>query len=165
MHQSIDWPQNKAELYPLLRQQLEALVEGCPPISAMANASALLWEALPDINWAGFYVLRENVLHLGPFQGKTACVMIPMGRGVCGTAARTRELQLVPDVELFPGHIACDSASRSEIVLPIISKGTLMGVLDIDAPVTARFDQEDAAGLTALVRILAEKIDWSNGLL
>ena len=165
MHQHIDWPQEKAALYPLLARQLTALVEGCPPVSALSNAAALLWEALPEINWAGFYLLKENRLYLGPFQGKSACVMIPVGRGVCGTAAATQELQLVPDVELFPGHIACDSASRSEIVVPLIADGHLLGVMDIDAPVPARFDAEDALGLNVLADILTTKVDWSNGLL
>ena len=165
MHQTIDWPLEKAELYPLLTRQLEALVEDCPPVSALANAASLLWEALPDINWAGFYLIKDEVLHLGPFHGKTACVMIPMGRGVCGTAAATLELQLVPDVEFFPGHIACDSASRSEIVVPMLKEGRLLGVLDIDAPIAARFDQTDAEGLSGIVRVLTECVDWSQGLL
>lgn len=165
MHQKIDWPREKAELYPLLTRQLSALVEGCAPVSALSNASALLWEALPDINWAGFYLLRGDVLHLGPFQGKTACVTIPVGRGVCGAAAATRQLQLVPDVELFPGHIACDSASRSEIVVPLMAEGKLLGVLDIDAPIPARFDEADAKGLSAIAGILTSQLDWSHGLL
>lgn len=174
MHQAIDWPVSKAALYPLLTRQTAALVAGCPPVSAMANAAALLWEALPDINWAGFYLLKEgkgdkgatgDALHLGPFQGKTACVMIPLGRGVCGTAAATRELQLVPDVERFPGHIACDSASRSEVVVPMLRDGRLLGVLDIDAPIPARFDQADAEGLRSIVQVLTDCVDWSEGLL
>lgn len=165
MHQYINWPTEKGKLYPLLAQQLSALIAGCPPISALANMSSLLWEALPDINWAGFYLNKKNTLHLGPFQGKTACVEIPFGRGVCGTAAITGKLQLVPDVELFPGHIACDSASRSEIVLPMVANGQLCGVLDIDAPIASRFDQDDADGLSALVHILVTEVDWSNGLL
>lgn len=165
MHQMIQWPRAKDELYPLLCRQLSALVAGCPPVSALSNAAALIWEALPDINWSGFYLLKGDVLHLGPFQGKTACVVIPMGRGVCGTAAATRKLQLVPDVELFPGHIACDSASRSEIVVPMMADGHLLGVLDIDAPVAARFDEADAEGLSALVQILTSEIDWQQGLL
>lgn len=165
MHQTIDWPRDKSALYALLTRQTASLVEGCPPVSAMANAASLLWEALPDINWAGFYLLKDDVLYLGPFHGKTACVMIPVGRGVCGTAAAERQLQLVPDVELFPGHIACDSASRSEIVVPIIVGDRLVGVLDIDAPVKARFDVADANGLQEIVRILTQVIDWSNGLL
>lgn len=165
MHQSIDWPREKAALYPLLNRQLSALVEGCPPVSALANAASLLWEALPDINWAGFYLLKGDMLHLGPFHGKTACVMIPLGLGVCGTAAQSRELQLVPDVELFPGHIACDSASLSEIVVPMMADGRLLGVLDIDAPIPARFDEADAKGLSGVVRVLTEQVDWSQGLL
>lgn len=165
MHQTIAWPADKAEMYQLLAKQLSALVEGCPPVSALANAAALLWEALPDINWSGFYLLRGNTLHLGPFQGKTACVMIPLGRGVCGTAAASREIQLVPDVELFPGHIACDSASRSEIVVPMIKNNELLGVLDIDAPIVSRFDKQDASGLCECVRILTEQVDWTAGLL
>lgn len=165
MHQTITWPADKAELYPLLARQLSALVDGCPPVSALANAAGLLWEALPDINWAGFYLLKGNMLHLGPFQGKTACVMIPVGRGVCGTAAAAREIQLVPDVELFPGHIACDSASRSEIVVPLVHDGMILGVLDIDAPIVSRFDAEDAAGLLEFARILTEQVEWSAGLL
>ena len=165
MHQAIDWPSSKAEMYPLLKRQMSALTEGCPPLSALSNAAALLWEALPDINWSGFYLLKGDTLHLGPFQGKTACTLIPVGRGVCGTAAASRELQLVPDVELFPGHIACDSASRSEIVIPLICNGQLLGVMDIDAPIPARFDAEDAAGLNGIARILCEEVDWSSGLL
>lgn len=165
MHQKIQWPQDKAELYPLLQKQLAALIDGCPPVSALSNAAALMWDALSDINWAGFYLLKGNVLHLGPFQGKTACVAIPVGRGVCGTAAETREIQLVPDVELFPGHIACDSASRSEIVVPLMLKEQLIGVMDIDAPIPARFDEADAEGLHKLAETLMQQIDWTNGLL
>lgn len=165
MHQTIDWPKEKASLYSLLIKQAAALVEGCPPVSALSNTAALLWEALPDINWSGFYLLRDDMLHLGPFQGKTACVAIPVGRGVCGTAAATRELQLVPDVMLFPGHIACDSASRSEIVVPMIQGDKLLGVLDIDAPIPSRFDEADAAGLAGVVEVLMNQVDWSRGLL
>ena len=165
MHTSIDWPLEKPILYSLLSQQLSSLISGCPPVSALSNAAALLWEALPDINWAGFYLLKEDKLHLGPFQGKAACVEIPVGRGVCGTAAQACQLQLVPDVELFPGHIACDSASRSEIVIPMLLQDRLLGVLDIDAPIHSRFDQADAAGLSDLVHILTSEIDWSSGLL
>lgn len=165
MHQETLWPADKASLYPLLLSQAEALVDGCPPVSALSNVAALLWEALPDVNWTGFYLLRGDTLYLGPFQGKTACVMIPVGRGVCGTAAATRELQLVPDVELFPGHIACDSASRSEIVVPLMQGDQLLGVLDIDAPIVNRFDVADANGLSAIARILTTRVDWSAGLL
>lgn len=164
MHQSVSWPQEKAALYDLLPRQLSALTVDCPPVSVLANAAALLWEAMPDINWAGFYLLKGDRLHLGPFQGKIACTQIPLGRGVCGTAASTRQLQLVPDVEQFPGHIACDSASRSEIVIPIVWHEKLIGVLDIDAPILARFDKEDARGLSSFVNILTEQLDWSKGI-
>lgn len=165
MHQTILWPQDKASLYHLLCRQLSSLVEGCPPVSALSNAAALLWDALPDINWSGFYLRKGSTLYLGPFQGKTACVMIPIGRGVCGTAVSEESLQLVPDVEQFPGHIACDSASRSEIVVPMVLNGKIIGVLDIDAPITNRFNEADAEGLTAFVRILMEQVDWQQGLL
>lgn len=165
MHQEISWPTEKCALYELLASQAKTLSDGCPPISALSNVASLLWEALPDINWAGFYLLKGDTLYLGPFQGKTACVMIPVGRGVCGTAAATRQLQLVPDVEQFPGHIACDSASRSEIVIPLLRNGKLLGVMDIDAPIPARFDELDAQGLTAVAATLMTIVDWSSGLL
>lgn len=165
MHQEILWPTDKQALYVLLEQQLNALVEGCPPVSALANAAALLWDAMHDINWAGFYLRKEDMLHLGPFQGKTACTMISLGRGVCGTAAAARTTQLVPDVHQFPGHIACDSASNSEVVIPLIKDDTLLGVLDIDSPILARFDAEDAKGLEKLCTVLMNDVDWSNGLL
>ena len=113
MHQEILFPHEKTALYPLLAQQIAALAEDSQPLSTLANASALLYEALPDINWAGFYLASGDMLHLGPFQGRTACTQIPFGRGVCGTAAATRQVQVVPDVERFPGHIACDSASTA----------------------------------------------------
>lgn len=165
MHQEICWPTDKRELYTFLEKQLTSLVEGCPPVSALANAAALLWEALDDINWAGFYLLKEDALHLGPFQGKTACTYIPLGRGVCGTAAQTRQIQLVKDVHQFPGHIACDSASNSEIVLPLIKDNVLHGVMDIDAPIFSRFDENDAEGLRRLCDILIYNVNWTNGLL
>ncbi len=165
MHQDVNWPSNQDELYALLEKQLSALVEDCPPISALSNAAALLWDALADINWAGFYLLKGNALHLGPFQGKTACTYIPVGRGVCGTAAETRQIQLVKDVHQFPGHIACDSASNSEIVLPLIKDGALLGVMDIDSPQFSRFDEADAEGLNRLGNVLMEQVNWSNGLL
>lgn len=165
MHQDVSWPSDKHECYALLEKQLASLVEDCPPISALSNAAALLWDALIDINWAGFYLLKGNALHLGPFQGKTACTFIPLGRGVCGTAAATRQIQLVEDVHRFPGHIACDSASNSEIVLPLIRDGILLGVMDIDSPLFSRFDEADASGLEKLCSILTEQVDWSNGLL
>ena len=151
----IDWPTDKAELYALLIKQADALAEETP-LPSLCNLSALLWDALRDINWCGFYLLRGDTLILGPFQGKIACTYIPMGRGVCGTAAATRELQLVPDVHLFPGHIACDSASQSEIVLPMIKDGELLGVLDIDSPIKNRFTEADKEGLEAFVSILEQ---------
>ncbi len=165
MHQDVQWPRDKVSLYPLLKDQLSALSAGCPPVSALSNAAALLWDAMTDINWAGFYLLKSDALHLGPFQGKTACTFIPVGRGVCGTAAATRQVQLVKDVHQFPGHIACDSASNSEIVLPLLRNGELLGVMDIDAPSFNRFDEEDAAGLQALCDVLTNDVDWSHGLL
>ncbi len=165
MHQETIWPTEKTALYRLMASQLEALVADCPPVSALSNAAALLWDALVDINWAGFYLLKGDMLHLGPFQGKTACTLIPVGRGVCGTAAATRKIQLVKDVHQFPGHIACDSASNSEIVLPLIKDDVLLGVMDIDAPIFARFDEEDAKGLAHLCDILVNQVDWTNGLL
>ena len=162
MHQETNWPTDKQSLYDLMAKQLTALVEGCPPISALSNAAALLWEALEEINWAGFYLLKGDTLYLGPFQGKTACTLIPVGRGVCGTAAATREIQLVKDVHQFPGHIACDSASNSEIVLPLIKDGVLLGVMDIDAPIFNRFEQCDADGLNTLCNILTSTVDWTS---
>ena len=165
MHQETIWPQDQEALYSLMTSQLEALVADCPPISALANAAALIWDALTDINWAGFYLLKENMLHLGPFQGKTACTLIPVGRGVCGAAAAAREIQLVPDVHQFPGHIACDSASNSEIVLPLIKDGRLLGVMDIDSPRFARFDRVDANGLNRICDVLTRAVNWSQGLL
>lgn len=165
MHQDIQWPTSKESLYPLLEKQLSALVEDCPPVSALANAAALLWEALSDINWVGFYLLKQDTLYLGPFQGKTACTMIPVGKGVCGTAAATRSIQLVKDVHAFPGHIACDSSSNSEIVLPLIKDGHLLGVMDIDAPIFHRFDQQDAKGLQSLCDVLVTQVNWASRLI
>ena len=146
---------NHSTNYQLLTQELTALVDGVPYLIAnLSNASALLWQHLPDINWAGFYVMEEGALVLGPFQGKPACIRIPVGRGVCGTAVAEDAVQLVPDVHLFPGHIACDGASNSEIVLPIHKDGQVWGVLDIDSPNLARFTAEDQTGLEAVVKIL-----------
>lgn len=164
MYQETQWPQEKSELYHLLEMQMTALVADCPPVSALANAAALLWQALEDINWAGFYLLKGDTLLLGPFQGKPACTAIPLGKGVCGTAAASRQIQLVPDVHQFPGHIACDSASSAEIVLPMIKDGNLLGVLDIDSPVRNRFDEKDAEGLKQLCTILLEQVNWDNGI-
>ena len=150
----------KAELYSTLAAQLRSLIADEPDaIANMANCAALLYHSLPDVNWAGFYLLKEDTLVLGPFQGLPACVRIPMGRGVCGTAAETRRTLRVPNVDEFPGHIACDSASRSEIVLPLIANdGALIGVLDIDSPTLSRFDEDDQTGLEELARLLAPKL-------
>ena len=146
---------NRTVNYELLLAQLKALTEDVPyEIANLSNASALLWETLPDINWAGFYKMVEGALVLYPFQGKPACIRIPVGRGVCGTAVAENATQLVPDVHLFPGHIACDCASNSEIVVPIRKNGEIIGVLDIDSPEKNRFTEEDQAGLEAFVSIL-----------
>ena len=143
--------------YIMLCKQLAALTEGCPhTISNLANASALLWQSLTDLNWAGFYLLQKDLLILGPFQGKPACIEIPVGKGVCGTAAATLQTQLVPDVHQFPGHIACDSASNSEIVVPIYKDGSLFGVLDLDSPLFNRFSEEDRNGLEQFVNQLEQ---------
>lgn len=157
------YPEKKPELYELLKSRLKALTEGeTHVIPNLANASALIYEALPSVNWAGFYLMHDGSLLLGPFQGKTACVRIPAGKGVCGTAVAENRTQLVPDVHLFPGHIACDSASRSEIVIPIRFEGKVVGVLDIDSPVLGRFDEEDRAGLEELAEILEAACDWRD---
>ncbi|WP_294217609.1 GAF domain-containing protein [uncultured Sphingomonas sp.] len=150
---------SKADLYRDLLGALDALTADEPDaIANMANAAALVWQYLPDLNWAGFYRMVGGELVLGPFQGKAACIRIPLGKGVCGTAAATRETQLVEDVHAFPGHIACDAASRSELVVPIVHDGRLIGVLDLDSPEPARFDAEDAAGCEALCARLAARI-------
>jgi L-methionine (R)-S-oxide reductase len=150
----------KAAAYRELQQQLAALFAGeRNGLANAANMSALLYEALPNLNWVGFYFLQAGELVLGPFQGKVACVRIALGRGVCGTAAERRETVIVPDVNAFPGHIACDAASRSEIVIPLIKDGRLLGVLDIDSPQIARFDQEDGAGLSAAAALLVQSSD------
>ena len=149
------YPTAAEELYPLLKEQLQSLVAGVPyPIANLANASALLGQALADINWVGFYLCQDGKLVLGPFQGKTACIEIPFGRGVCGTAVAQDEIQLVVDVHQFPGHIACDSASNSEIVIPLHKDGKVAAVLDIDSPLVGRFNQADKAGLELLVPVL-----------
>ncbi|MBR7041624.1 MAG: GAF domain-containing protein [Clostridia bacterium] len=141
--------------YRLISEQVRALAEESrDPIPVMANVSALLYESMADVNWAGFYLVKGECLLLRPFQGKVACVKINKGRGVCGTAWKEDKTQLVPDVHLFPGHIACDSASRSEIVVPIHAGGEVIGVLDIDSPLPARFTEADKAGLTQLVETI-----------
>ncbi len=149
----------KSVNYEHLCRALESLTEGVPyPIANLANASALLWQELPQINWAGFYSMEEGKLVLGPFQGKPACIVIPVGRGVCGTAVAEDRTQLVYDVHEFPGHIACDSASNSEIVVPIHVNGRIWGVLDIDSPVLGRFTEKDRAGLETVVKILEKSL-------
>ena len=141
--------------YRILCEQMRALLEGIPhPIANLANASALLWQSLPDLNWAGFYLLEGITLVLGPFQGKTACIEIPLGRGVCGTAAAEDRTLLVSDVHCFQGHIACDSASNSEIVIPLHKDGKVVGVLDLDSPSKNRFTEADRIGLEAVAAVL-----------
>jgi GAF domain-containing protein len=150
---------SKADLYRDLLSALDGLTAGEPDaIANMANAAALLWEYLPDLNWAGFYRNVNGELVLGPFQGKAACIRIPFGAGVCGTAAATRASQLVEDVNAFPGHIACDAASASELVVPILVEGELVGVLDLDSPDRGRFDAEDQAGCERLMALLGPRL-------
>lgn len=150
---------DKGKLYRDLGQALDALTEGeSDAVANMANAAALIWQYLPDLNWAGFYRVVGEGLVLGPFQGKPACIRIAFGAGVCGVAAATRQAQCVADVHAFPGHIACDADSRSELVVPIIFGDALLGVLDLDSPTPARFDEADLAGCTALMALLAPRI-------
>lgn len=145
--------------YKSLCAGLRALIEGVPhKVANLANASALLWTALDDINWAGFYLMENGKLVLGPFQGKTACIEIGVGRGVCGTAVAQRSTLVVPDVHKFPGHIACDGASNSEIVIPLMGGGEVVGVLDIDSPIFDRFSEADRRGLEEFASILSELI-------
>ena len=154
---------SKRDSYRELNQQLAALLaDERDGLANCANLAALFFQALPDLNWCGFYCLRGQELVLGPFQGKVACVRIALGRGVCGTAAAERQTIVVPDVHAFPGHIACDAASRSEIVLPLLHDNRLFGVLDLDSPREARFDQDDADGLSAAVRLLLAHSDLSR---
>jgi len=150
---------SKADLYRDLLAALDALTAGEPDaVANMANAAALVWQYLPDLNWAGFYRLVDGELVLGPFQGKPACIRIAIGSGVCGTAAAARATQVVADVHAFPGHIACDAASRSELVVPLLNGDTVLGVLDLDSPEPGRFDSDDAAGCEALAALLAGRI-------
>jgi L-methionine (R)-S-oxide reductase len=145
----------KRALYDEMAAQLAALLSGeSDPIANAANTAALVYHGLSDLTWAGFYFRRDDELVLGPFQGKPACVRIPWGQGVCGTAAARGTAVIVPDVHQFPGHIACDPASRSELVVPLVRAGEVTGVLDLDSPVLARFDEEDRAGVERLVAIL-----------
>ena len=151
--------EDKASLYRELIEAADALTAGEPdPIANMANVAALLFEALPDLNWAGFYRNLGGELVLGPFQGRPACIRIPFGKGVCGTSAAARAPLLVDDVLAFPGHIACDAASRSELVVPILIEGGLAGVLDLDSPSPARFDHEDEAGCVKLIQRLSGRL-------
>lgn len=145
--------------YNMLIQQLSALIEGVPYETAnLANASALLWQTLPELNWAGFYKMTDGALVLGPFQGKPACIRIPVGKGVCGTAAAERKTQRIENVHEFPGHIACDGASNSEIVVPLFKDGAVWGVLDLDSPRFSRFTPEDQAGLEAFASALEKQL-------
>ena len=158
---AFDLSKPKRERYSDAAQAVKALLDGEPdPVANLANASALLAAALDRINWCGFYLVKDGELVLGPFQGKTACVRIAIGKGVCGTAAARQETLVVPDVHAFPGHIACDAASRSEIVVPIVEGGRLRGVLDVDSPAIGRFDEEDRTGLEAFVGALVPLVDW-----
>ncbi|MCC6124739.1 MAG: GAF domain-containing protein [Pirellulales bacterium] len=157
-------PADKPRLYRLLESQLRGLLEGETDVIAnTANMAALLYHALPDLNWAGFYFLRGNELVLGPFQGRPACVRIPLGRGVCGTAAQTRKTLVVENVHEFPGHIACDAASNSEIVVPLVQNESLLGVLDLDSPILGRFDEADRSGLEKLVAVLEAHLSPPSG--
>ena len=145
--------------YKLLTEQMKAIAEDEKWfVPVMSNASAILYDNMEDLNWAGFYIMRDGALVLGPFQGKVACINIPVGKGVCGTAVAKDETQLVEDVHQFPGHIACDSASNSEIVVPIHKDGEVVAVLDIDSPKLARFNQDDKAGLEEFVKAIEEVI-------
>ncbi len=151
----------KPELYEELARQLEGLLHGeSDTIANLANASALIFQSLPDLNWAGFYLMKDGGLVLGPFQGRTACVRIAVGKGVCGTAVAEARTQLVPDVHAFPGHIACDAASRSEVVVPLIVGGEVKGVLDLDSPNAARFDEVDAEGCERFVEVLLRHVTF-----
>src|SRR5918998_660994 len=150
---------DKKEMYRQLCAAADALTDGEPDaIANMANVAALLWDALPELNWAGFYRNVDGELVLGPFQGRAACIRIPFGKGVCGAAAATREVQCVDDVHAFPGHIACDAASASELVVPLVHEGELLGVIDLDSPRTARFDAADVEGCLELARLLAPRL-------
>ncbi|MEA3173926.1 MAG: L-methionine (R)-S-oxide reductase [Gammaproteobacteria bacterium] len=153
----------KSAAYAEIHAQLQGVFSNEPNgLANAANMAALLYQALPDLNWAGFYFLQEGELILGPFQGKVACVRIAMGSGVCGTAAERRQTLVVKDVHAFPGHIACDVASESEIVVPLIKDGRLLGVLDLDSPTLARFDDEDRAGLETAAQLLLQASDLSR---
>ena len=154
-------PDAKRASYDLLAAQVRAVLEGERDwLANLAQFSALVYQSVPHLNWAGFYMARGEQLVVGPFQGKVACVRIPFTRGVCGACASTRQIQLVEDVHAFPGHIACDSASNSELVLPVLAGDRLVAVFDLDSPLTARFDAEDSRGFAAAVAVLAAGTDW-----
>lgn len=158
-----DYPRDREARYALLLEQARALTDGIThPIANLANLAALLWQGLEDINWCGFYLMDGGALMLGPFCGLPACIRIPLGRGVCGTAAAKNEVQLVPDVHAFPGHIACDSASNSEIVLPVHANGRVVGVLDIDSPTIGRFCETDREFLLKLVDLVETRCNFSH---
>jgi L-methionine (R)-S-oxide reductase len=151
---------SKSDLYRDLLAACDAVTADEPDaIANMANVASLLWQYLPDLNWAGFYRNVGDELVLGPFQGKAACIRIPFGKGVCGAAAATRETQLVADVHAFPGHIACDAASRAELVVPIVSGDRVVAVIDLDSPEPSRFDEEDAAGIEQIARLLTDRVN------
>ncbi|MEY3703701.1 MAG: hypothetical protein RLZZ561_1321 [Pseudomonadota bacterium] len=150
---------SKTALYADLLSAIDAITHDEPDaIANMANVAALIWDAVPDLNWAGFYRLLGDTLILGPFQGKAACIRIPIGKGVCGAAAESQTTQLVRDVHAFPGHIACDAASQSELVVPILFQGRLIAVLDLDSPRPARFDEEDQRGFEAICALIAPRL-------
>jgi len=156
---SIDTNAPKSEMYRELVKSADALTNGeTDGVANMSNIAALLWEFLPDVNWTGFYRVLDGELVLGPFQGKAACIRIPFGRGVCGAAAQTGETQLVEDVHAFPGHIACDANSASELVVPVMRGGQVIAVVDLDSPSRGRFDHDDALGIQSLVAIIADRI-------
>ena len=155
----IDAAASKSELYAELIRSADALTNGEPDgVANMANVAALLWEFLPDVNWTGFYRVIESELVLGPFQGKAACIRIPFGKGVCGTAAATGKTQLIDDVHAFPGHIACDANSAAELVVPVMRDGNVIAVIDLDSPSLNRFDAEDAKGIELLANMLSARI-------
>lgn len=159
MHQAATLSGTKPEQYAQLLQQAHALLAGESDRTAnAANLSALVFHALPSLNWVGFYFYDGRELVVGPFQGQPACVRIALGRGVCGTAAQTRRTQVVPDVDAFPGHIPCDSASRSELVVPLLRRDQLLGVFDLDSPQPARFDDDDRQGLEAVARLFVDSL-------
>ena len=150
---------SKPELYRELASSADALTSGeLDGVANMANVAALFWQMLPDLNWAGFYRLLDGELVLGPFCGKPACIRIPLGQGVCGTAAASASTQRVADVHAFPGHIACDAASRSELVVPVLRAGAVVAVIDLDSPLPGRFDSDDQAGIEALAVLAASRI-------